>query len=140
MALAAQVSLKMKYIFTILALVFALNASAVDRVTATITITNNPSAANTVTVNGNVRTWRASPTVPSTEITLGANIGASATNLFRHFATYALSGPVTLGFSSSNIITVQGAIGQAMAASSSATWATITYTTNAVTALAMVRV
>lgn len=130
----------MKRFIPFLLLAFTLTACAADRVAITLTITNQPSAADTLTVNASTRTWRASPTVPSTEITIGADIGASSTNLFRQLSSYALSGPVALGFSSSNVITIQGASGQAMAASVSAAYATIAYATNTVTSLSAVRV
>jgi hypothetical protein len=140
---AAQASNnKMKRILSIFSLLFGLcfTSQATDRVTITIVVTNVPAAANTIVVNASTRAWRAAVATPSTEILIGANIGASATNLFRQLASYALSGPVALGFSSSNVITIQGAIGEAMSASSSGTWATITYATNTVTPMYWVRV
>lgn len=130
----------MKRILTLLVFVFALSAQAAsDRVTITLTITNLPVAAQTLTVNASTRTWRASPTVPATEITIGADVGAAATNLFRQLASYPLTGPVVLGFSSSNVITIQGQTAQAMSASVSAAYATIAYSTNSVTAMDIVR-
>lgn len=130
----------MKTIYLILSLFFCLSASAVNRVTITVTITNTPAAGNTFVPNGSTRTWRSSVTTPSTEIAIGANIGASATNLFRQLAGYPLSGPVTLGFSSSNVVTIQGAAGESMAATASGTWATISYYTNLVSPGLIVRV
>lgn len=130
----------MKTLLSLFIATLCLSANAASRITATITVTNNPSAANTLTVNAATRTWRASVTTPSTEVLIGANIGASATNLFRQLSGYALSGPVDLGFSSSNIITIKGAIGQSMAVSFAGTWATASYSTQAITTAYAVRV
>lgn len=129
----------MKRILSLLLLALSLSASASDRVTITLTITNLPVAAQTLTVNASTRTWRASPTVPATEITIGASIGAASTNLFRQLSAYALSGPVVLGFSSTNVITIMGQAGQAMSASMSAAYGTIAYSTNSVTDKNIVR-
>lgn len=132
----------MKRILSIFSLLlFCLAASAASqRVTITLTVTNVPAAGNTVTLNGGARTWRSSVTTPSTEIGIGADIGASATNLFRQLSSYQLTGPVVLGFLSTNVITIKGAINQAMSASASGTWATIALSTNAVTTMNDIRV
>jgi hypothetical protein len=133
----------MKRILTILlfATLAFTEAFAASRITLTVTLTNNPTGHNTFVFNGNTRTWTNAVTgSPSTLVSLGANIGASATNLFRHMATYPYSGPVNLNFSSSNVITVQGAIDQAVAASIAGTWASLSYSTQTITAMYGVRV
>lgn len=129
----------MKRLLSILFLAFAFSVSASDRVTITLTITNLPVAAQTITVNASTRTWRAAAATPATEITIGADIGAASTNLFRQLSAYQLSGPVALGFSSSNVITIKGQAGQAMLASVSAAYASIAYSTNAVSDQNIVR-
>jgi len=126
----------MKRILPILvtvATLFGVRLHAVDLITATITITNTPSNANTLTVNGNVRTWKTSVASASTEILIGAAIGPSATNLYNHVAVYGFTGPLFLARSSTNIITLRGQPSQSMTVSASGTYATITYTTNTVT-------
>lgn len=132
--------MKYKVLYPLLWLALAIMPRAADRVTITVTITNAPSAADTITVNAATRTWRSSVTAPATEILVGADAGASATNLFRQFSAYALAGPVILGFSSTNVITIQGQSGQAMSASLSAAYGTVSYSTNTVTSMYMVRV
>jgi hypothetical protein len=126
--------------FLLLVLAFCFTACAADRVTAIITITNAPSDADTITINASARTWKNTVVTPSTQIAIGASAGAAATNLFRHLSSYTLSGPVVLGFSSSNVITIVGQSSQAMSASLSAAYGTVSYTTNTVTPMYMVRV
>jgi hypothetical protein len=132
-----RAALKMKHLFALF--LFAFTACAADRVTATITITNAPSDADTITINAAARTWKATVTAPATEVLIGASAGASATNLFRQLASYRPSGPVALGFSSTNIITIKGRTGQAMAVSLSAAYGTVEYATNNVVEKEMVR-
>lgn len=130
----------MKKIFAFL-LMFGLTACASDRITLTLTVTNTPAGLNTFVVNGNTRTWTNAATAsPSTLVLIGASIGASATNLFRQIASYPYSGPLDLAFSSSNVITLRGQQGGALAASISGTWATLSYSTQTVATLNVVRV
>jgi hypothetical protein len=114
---------------------------AVDQVTINLAVTNTPLAHDIYVVNAKTITWTNSTTAaPSTTVLIGASIGASATNLFRQLATYALSGPVTLGFSSSNIISIRGAPGQTMASSLATNWGVISLSTNTTTPMSAVRV
>ena len=125
-------------LFVILATVWP--ASGADyRITATVTMTNKPTAAQTIVVNAATRTWYATATNAATEIAIGADIGASTTNLFIQIAAYPWSGPVILGMSSTNIITLAGQVNQAMAVTADS-WATVTYATNTVASMYGVRV
>lgn len=99
--------------------------------TATITITNVPSAGNTLTIGANVRTWRASVTTPATEVLIGASIGASATNLYNQIAANQYVPPYALSFSSSNVVTLRSGVDIALAPVASGTWATIGTSTQA---------
>jgi len=128
----------MKYLLTILLL--CVSVSAADRITLTITVTNAPADANTLTVGADVRTWKNTVATPSTQIAVGVSAGASATNLWNQIISYPYSGPMTPTFSSSNVITLRGAVGQAVTASASGTWATLTLSTQTVTELKTVRV
>jgi hypothetical protein len=131
----------MKRFFVFLFACFALSASAASRVTVTLTITNNPVGHDTFVVNAKTITWtNATSGGPSTLVLLGANIGASQTNLFRQLASYPLSGPVDIARSSSNIITIKGAIDQAMSASMAGTWGTISYSTQTISQMNVIRV
>ena len=131
----------MKRILSLLCLcAFSFVASAATRTTEIITITNAPANANTITINGTTLTWKTTVVTPSTEIAIGADSGTAATNLFRHLASYQLSGPVTLDFTAPNIVKVQGASGQSMSASLSAAYGTVGTSAKTDTPLAIVRV
>lgn len=117
-------------------------AEAADQlVTLRITITNPPPAGATIIVNSDTRTWTNSVGNPATQVLTSTNgVGGNATNLYAHVALYGFTGPLVLGFSSSNQVTLRGQINQAMSATASAGWASITYTTNTVTTMVPVRV
>jgi uncharacterized lipoprotein YmbA len=120
---------------------FTLTACASDRITATLTVSSIPSAGNTFVPNAKTLTWATSTTAsPGTLVLIGASIGASATNLFRQLAAYPLTGPVDIAFSSSNIITLRGQISQALSATISGAWASISYSTQTVAEMKVVRV
>lgn len=128
-------------IFLLIALVFsAFTARATDVVTAIITVTNTPSNTDTLTVNGNVRTWKTSVSSIGTDVLIASGIGPTATNLYSHVASYGFSGPLQLTRISTNAITLKGIPAQSMTVSSSGTWATITYSTNTITDTYVVRV
>lgn len=113
---------------------------AVDCITATIQITNAPSAADTLDVNSDTRTWYVAVTNPATEILIGATPEASTTNLWNHTVAAPFSGPIIPRWDATNQISLIGAVGEAMAVTASGTWATVTYSTQAVTLLYTVRV
>jgi len=131
----------MKQFLSILSLwLMCFAAQAADRITATITVTNNPSAGNMLTVNAAARTWQSSVSAPATEILIGADIGASTTNLFLQIAANPYSGPLTVAQTATNVVQITGTVGGALAASASGTWATITLSTQSVTTAYAVRV
>ena len=134
----------MKKLFQFLAATLALFAISIaqasDMITATVTVTAAPANNDTLTVNGTTRTWKTSVTVPSTQIAVGANIGASKTNLFNQITAYTFTGPLTIGQSSTNVVTLRGQPAQSMTILASGSWATITYATNTVTDTYAVRV
>lgn len=117
-------------------------AAAADQLlTVSITVTNQPSEGATLTVNSDVRTWTNTVYNPSTEIRPDTNsVAGNATNLYAHIASWNFSGPIALGFSSSNIVTIRGTRNQAMAVSVSSGWATLATTTNQLTNMLAVRV
>lgn len=134
---------KMKRLLSILFLACAcLSASAATtRITLTLTITNNPVGLNTFVPIGKTLTFTNSTAgSPSTTVLLGANIGATATNLFRQLSTYPLTLTPDLSFSSSNVITIKGALNQAVSATASGTWATLTTSTQTISEMVAVRV
>lgn len=126
-----------KHLFTILFLALSVCAAgAADRIAATITITNIPAdAADTLTVNGNVRTWKTTVATPSSQIAISAaSTGANGTNLYNQIAAYPYAGPLTLIRVATNIIRLQAPVGVAISASAAGTWATVVLSTQAVTA------
>jgi hypothetical protein len=131
----------MKRLISILFLALSiLPTFAVDRITATLTLTNTPSAGNTFTVNGDARTWAASVTTPATEILIGASIGASKTNQYLQIAATPYAGGLALGQSGTNVITLTAQPGGALAASLTGAWGSIAYSTQTVSTAWTVRV
>jgi len=125
----------MRKFFAILCLLtaFCLPAVAQNRIAITITITNSPYPTNgdTLTVNGDTRTWtNATPT--ATGILEDSSLGGCATNLFNAIANRSFTGPLVLSQPTSNSIYMIGSIGQAMAASLLTNWGSISYYTNTV--------
>lgn len=129
----------MRTFISILLLALALPVQAASLITATITVTNVPSAGDTITVNSDTRTNVAAVVLASKDILIGADIGASATNAFRQFANYQFT-TLSLSFSSSNIIYLAGIADQSVAVSFSGTWATVSLATNTLTSMVTVRV
>lgn len=110
---------------------FALSLGAQAQIiTATITATNSAANDATITVNGDVRTWKTTPTLAS-EIATSGTLGGTATNLYLHAIVNRWSGPVGVGFASTNQVILYGQPGQALAVSASSGWSTIALTTNA---------
>ncbi len=122
------------------ALVCGVRLYAVDLVTATVTVTNTPANNDTLTVNSAVRTWKTTVATPASQIQVTNSIGATATNLYTHIATYGFSGPLTLVRVGTNAVSLAGQPAQAMTVTASGTWATIVYTTNTLTTTYAVRV
>jgi hypothetical protein len=102
---------------------------ASSRITLTVTITNTPVATDALTLNADTRTWVDSVSDTAAEILVSTNIGASKTNLYLHIAQSPFADSVVLGQSSTNIVTLAGAIDGAMVASLTGTWAELSYST-----------
>lgn len=119
----------MKQLLAILAAVFVgFSAQAVDRITATITVTNPPVTGNSITINSGVRYW----TNASTASTIQTNLvgkNESATNLYEQIADNPYSGGVILRWSTTNTIQLIGPLGGALAGSLSGNWGTLTLST-----------
>lgn len=131
--------MSMYKLLSLILLCGSLSAFSADRITAIITVTNTPSAADSLTVNASVRTWVASVATPSSEVLIGASAGASATNLWNQVIRYPFTG-ITPSFSSSNVITLRGQTGAALASSLSGTWASLTLSTQSMAQLKNIRV
>lgn len=129
-------------ILVAIALFLGLGARAAEQlVTVSLTVTSTPIQGATLTVNGDVRTWTNTLVTPATQIRRDTNnVAGNATNLYGHLATFGFSGPVALGFSSSNLLILRGAVNQTMAVTVSAGWASLATSTNFLTNMLTVRV
>ena len=125
-------------VLALLCVAFGFSASAVDRIVASVVVTNQPLAGDTLTVNGSVtKTW-ATNNSPTT-VAIGTNLLSSTTNLFLHFGAYPVSG-VTPRLSTSNEVQLLGLPGGALSATQTTNWSYIVTSTNSITASRVVRV
>lgn len=76
------------FLLTLTFWLLASSASAADRVTATVTITNTAIATDTFIVNGSTRTWIDTVVTPATQIATGGGLNESCTNLVNHLLAY----------------------------------------------------
>lgn len=131
----------MRYFCGILILLCALSASAVDRITATVTITNTAGTTNgqTFTVNGNVRTFTNVVYTAVSEVLTNSTHLGSKTNLFNAISSVPFNS-VTLLNLGTNQFSLIGAAGTAMTVTPSAGYATVTYSTQLVSSMTGVRV
>lgn len=129
---------QLSVVLALLCVAFGFSASAVDRIVASVVVTNQPLAGDTLTVNGSVtKTW-ATNNGPTT-VAIGTNLLSSTTNLFLHFGAYPVSG-VTPRLASSNEIQLLGLPGDALSATQTTNWSYIVTSTNSITASRVVRV
>ena len=115
-------------------LLFVLPVGAVDMITATITLTNNPVGnTNTITVNGSTRTWTNSITAsPSTLIKETNAVAIATTNLLNHLSLYPpVAGQILSQTFSTNVL-IKALPGRSLTITISGGWAGIVYTTNTV--------
>jgi hypothetical protein len=101
-------------------------------VTISIQVTDQPAAGDILYLNTtDVRTWRTTSTLSDyvlNRTTLGVN--TNATNLYICLSTYPTYGPTTAGMTAADTVTLIGVPGQALTASASGRWCTITAATN----------
>jgi trimeric autotransporter adhesin len=114
---------------------------AVDKVTATVAVTNAAGTTNgqTISINGDVRTWTNVVFVSSAQILTNSTAAGSKTNLYQEVALNPFSGVSELDAGSTNIQLI-GNSGLALTVTLSAGWGTVSYSTQAVTAMLTVRV
>ena len=126
------------FVFAVLAVCSGIISSKGDSlITATITITNTAGNGSNWVVNGNTRTWTNNTgTPPADWITVGASIGATATNLYNSIVRYPYNPPLFIGRSSSNVITLRGIT----LTVSPFNYFTLSYVTNVGTNLSVVQV
>lgn len=116
-------------------------AMAVDRVTASIAVTNAAGTTNgqTFTVNGNVRTWTNNVVVSQSQVLTNSTAAGAKTNLYNEIGLNAFSQVVILDAGSTNF-QLQAASGVALTVTPSAGWATVSYSTQVVASAVAVRI
>ncbi len=118
----------------ILLLLSCFTASAVDRITATISVTNAPLGnTNTLVVNGSTRTFTNTVTgSPATLIQQTNSIPWSATNILNQITDYRFSQFHFLSQSASTNIVIAGAVGEALTVTLAGAWGKVVYSTQTV--------
>ncbi len=102
-----------------------------DRITATVTITNLPVEGDTLVFN-TTRTWKTNVTSAATQIGTANSIGQATTNLWQQIISHPFAGPVNPIWVATNQIQLRAANGQAVSASLTGTWGTLTLSTQTV--------
>lgn len=127
-----------RIILPIVALLAAVSGMASSRITATLTVTNVPAAAQTLVVNSSTRTWVTNVTSAGTQVLVDAAIGGATTNLWNNVTRYQISG-ITAAWNATNRFSL--AAGTDVALTVTATgWGSVTYSTQTVATLQTVRV
>lgn len=118
-----------------------LKAHCQQVITGTLTVTNVAGTTNgeTLTINGTLRTI--TNNVQNTvQILLGTNSTLAASNVFNAYAINPQSGMIVTWPNSTNIVTFQSYPGVLLSGSISTGWATLTFSTQSLTAATVVRV
>lgn len=118
---------------------FCLSARAVDRVTATLTVTAGTTNGQTLTVNGDVRTWTNNVVVSTSQILTNSTANGAKSNLLQHIGLNRFAS-ITVADNGAASIQLTGGSGVAMTVTPSAGWATVTYATQLVAAAVGVRI
>lgn len=130
----------MRLIAAIVLLLSALSASALERITATVTFTNAPTTNGmTFTVNGSVRTWTNTVFVSGTQVLTNLLATGSKTNFYRHVGLAPFTSVIIRDTGPTNV-TLTGNAGVAMAVSASAGYVSIVLSTQTVSQAWDVRV
>ncbi len=131
----------LRFLCLLLLICFCLPARGADQIiTATIIVTNTPANNATITVNAVVKTWKTQPvTVTSTQIGITNSIGANATNLYAHAAAFPWSS-LQLARSGTNGIALTTLMNGALSVTLSSAWGEVTYSTQTVAVLQVIRV
>jgi hypothetical protein len=130
----------MKGLIYLSAMLWTVVVCASDRITVQIVVTNAPDAGETLTINGDTRTWADSVTSPAGEILTAPSIGGATTNLWRAMTGAGFAGPMVPMWTATNEIRLTGAVGQTIAASFTGNWGVLTLSTQTVSQAFVVRV
>jgi len=112
--------------------------------TATVTFTNAAGTTNgqTISVNGVVRTFTNTITTANVQVATGTNIGIASSNLFLAYASFPQANTL-ISRPATNIVQFQSYPGFALtvlAGTSPTGWASVSYSTNTLTSMTVVRV
>lgn len=118
----------MKNLILIITLLCAFSATAAQRITATITVTNRAVTGDTLTVNASARYWT-NANSSSTILTNLVGKNETTTNLYNQIASYPYSGPIALRYSTTNVILLTASLDGALAVTAAGTWATVSLST-----------
>jgi hypothetical protein len=134
--------MKRSPLFSILWLALALAAFApsraiaatTNRITAKITVTTATSNGFAITVNGSTRTVTQSVSSAASQIITNHTVAGSASNLYNHIVASRFEQVLITGYTNgSNVIFLRGAVGLPMSVTILSNWATVSYSTQAVT-------
>jgi len=115
-----------------LMLAFCVPIRATDRITATLTITNAPTTnGQTITINGDTRTWYASVTNPATQLLTNSTVNGIATNLYNHLLSTPPS-RVTPFMTGAAVLRLDAQTGAPLIISGVTNYFSVTYSTQTV--------
>lgn len=103
-------------------------ASAIDRITLLVTVTNPPVSGDTLVVNAASR-YATNAQTATTWLTNLTGLGPATTNLFNQITANQYSGPLLPIYVSTNSFKLVGTLGGSLSASAGGTWATLTLST-----------
>lgn len=126
--------------FILLELLTCGKVAAVDRITATLTITNAPSDGAYITLQGSPITFKTTVTDPTAQVLINASVNTTTTNLYNQTIQYPVDTVLILRYANTNSVSWQAPAGQALTASVSAAFGYFTLSTQAVTISRLVRV
>lgn len=126
-------------ILLLLALVLPSGAATTTIVQATVTVTNAAGTTNgqTITVDGDVRTWTNAVFDASTQILTNSTVNGAAAALVQHVVAYPFTA-VSAYLVSGTVIRLQGAPNANLVVTLSAGWGTVAMNTNIYTTGAVV--
>jgi len=104
--------------------------------TVTVSVTNAPSAGDTLTINAAVATWTNVAKVGF--VTINANCGYSGTNLFNYLSDNPITG-IALSHFGTNGITLKGSANQAITVTASGNWGSVAYSTQTLSSAVSLR-
>lgn len=122
-----------------------LNCSAVDRITATLAVTNAAGTTNGQTLqiaasDTTTRTWTNSVTLAASQILTNNSAAGAATNLYQQLVGTPPLGVAPIVMSTTTNVVLYGQSGVPLVVTLSAGWGTVTYSTQTVAAAVNVRV